>query len=136
MCKSTAATAHRKLHRREISKITMPGAIAIALLLAGCSASMPGRDDAMLACASVSIAGEEVVRLGEGQPPTWSSQQFQRILGDAIDYAHLASSANEEFMQLGLISRQLERKVGDADPEFVIDLLSLELECDQLGMYG
>ena len=45
-------------------------------------------------------------------------------------------ATNGDFQQLGLIARQLERKIEDADPEFVLGLLSLELECEQLGMYG
>ena len=108
----------------------------VTILLVGCSGPTPGREDALNACAYVSIAGEEVIRLGEGEEPQWTSAQFQGLFETAISSANEAATANEDFQQLGLISRQLERKIENLDPEFVLDLLSLEMECEQLGLYG
>lgn len=113
---------------------------AVCLVLAGfvtaCANQSPGRDDALTACAFVSIAGEEVVRLGEGEEPEWSSEQFADIFANAVSQANAAAAANDDFRQLGLVARQLEQKLESSDPEFVLDLLTLERECEQLGMYG
>ena len=105
-------------------------------LVTACSGKTPGYDDALTACAHVSIAGEEVARLGAGENRTWSGQQLADIFANAVSHANAAAAASDDFQQLGLVTRQLERKIDSSDPEFVLDLLSLELECEQLGMYG
>ena len=107
---------------------SLTGIIALSFLLTGCGGSISKDVElGIIVCAQVSVLDQFLQEKN-------TTVDYQAILGD-IDTA--AGNAVEydpdQFGQLSLLVNRMQDSIDRADSKFILDLVAVENECENLG---
>jgi hypothetical protein len=107
---------------------SLAGIFALTLLLTGCGGGISKEAElGITVCAQVSV-------LDQFMQEKNTTVDYQAILGDISAAAGDAVEYDpDKFGQLSLLVNRMQDSIDRSDPKFILDLVAVENECDNLG---